>query len=376
MGGLLWENNSFPFNSYASTSRILATSAVSSWLTAHNLTALDLRPLLSEYPSKGNPYDFSQGSVTAANGTGYLVYEYILPQSAYGTTIGVWVENATSATPTPTVAKIFSYPQSGPNTISGITEDQEVGAGQEVQDTHLSGSDEMTGATYESKIFSDLESPPTCGTYCWLLDNWLGAGNFDWYKINPPSNAYFIQGEVVYWGGSRGEPSNCGGTISSNCIIFQYAYGSTTLHTYAPDVGDWASSNSVNSNWVYGSANCNNGTNNVQEVTLTVEDTTTSASTHLYLCMPVITNSQFVEERPVISGTTYADEPEYSGTTHSFTAYLLNDVGSDVDFGIANTGWNLVMQNAEGTNLVSSSGDSNHGTYTTWTDTWDSSAYP
>ena len=73
MGGLLWEDNSFPFQNYASNSSILALPAISSWLSSNGYTPSDLRPYLSMYPSQGNPYDFSQGGVTV-NGTSYNVY--------------------------------------------------------------------------------------------------------------------------------------------------------------------------------------------------------------------------------------------------------------------------------------------------------------
>jgi hypothetical protein len=114
MGGLLWENNSFPFQDYASTSSILALPAISSWLSSNGYTPSALRPYLSMYPSQGNPYDFSQGGVTV-NGTSYNVYEYIVTNSTYGLVIGAWVGASSSLT----VAKIFTYETSGPGVICG-----------------------------------------------------------------------------------------------------------------------------------------------------------------------------------------------------------------------------------------------------------------
>ena len=112
MGGELYENNSFPFASYAETSQILALPAISAWLTAHGYTPLDLRPYLSLYPSGGNPYDFAQGSATE-NGTTYLVYEYLVTNSTNGVVIGAWV------TPNmQTVAKIFTYDSTGPDAVA------------------------------------------------------------------------------------------------------------------------------------------------------------------------------------------------------------------------------------------------------------------
>jgi hypothetical protein len=114
MGGLLWEDNSFPFQDFASNSSILALPAISSWLSSNGYTPSDLRPYLSMYPSQGNPYDFSQGGATV-NGTSYNIYEYIVTNSTYGLVIGAWV----GANSTQTVAKIFTYETSGPGIFCG-----------------------------------------------------------------------------------------------------------------------------------------------------------------------------------------------------------------------------------------------------------------
>jgi hypothetical protein len=112
MGGLLWENNSFPFQGYATNSSILALPAISSWLASTGYSPSDLRPYLSMWPSCGNPYDFSQCGVTE-NATNYNVYEYIVTNSGTnpgnGLIIGAWV----TANTTQNVAKIFTYDTSG-----------------------------------------------------------------------------------------------------------------------------------------------------------------------------------------------------------------------------------------------------------------------
>jgi len=103
-GGYLWENNSFPFQSYAANSTILALPAISSWLTANGYSPSDLRPFLSMWPSSGNPYDFSQMTVTE-NGTTYLVHQYVVTGSADGLVIGAWVADNSSQT----VTNIYTF---------------------------------------------------------------------------------------------------------------------------------------------------------------------------------------------------------------------------------------------------------------------------
>jgi len=111
VGGELYENNSFPFQTYALTSQILALPAISSWLAENNYTVNDLRPYVSMYPLGGNPYDFSQGTVVE-NGTTYHVYEYLVVNSSVGLVIGAWV------TSNSTVVKIYTYDTCGPNIVS------------------------------------------------------------------------------------------------------------------------------------------------------------------------------------------------------------------------------------------------------------------
>ena len=111
MGSELYENNSFPFANYASTSQILALPAISSWLAENNYSVYDLRPYLSMYPSGGNPYDFSQGGAVV-NGTTYYIYEYLVANSSVGLVIGAHV------TSNSTVAEIFTYDTCpGPNSV-------------------------------------------------------------------------------------------------------------------------------------------------------------------------------------------------------------------------------------------------------------------
>jgi hypothetical protein len=105
-GGYLWENNSFPFQSYAANSTILALPAISSWLTANGYSPSDLRPFLSMWPSSGNPYDFSQMTATE-NGTTYLIHQYVVTGSAEGLVIGAWVADNSSQTVTNVYT--FSY---------------------------------------------------------------------------------------------------------------------------------------------------------------------------------------------------------------------------------------------------------------------------
>ena len=106
MGSELYENNSFPFANYASTSQILALPAIISWLAENNYTVNDLRPYLSMYPSGGNPYDFAQGTA-GENGTTYLIYNYLVVNSSVGLVMGAWV------TSNSTVGKIYTYDTCG-----------------------------------------------------------------------------------------------------------------------------------------------------------------------------------------------------------------------------------------------------------------------
>lgn len=107
-GTPLYLNNSFPFNEYATTSQILALPAVSSWLTANGLTVSSLRPFLTLWPSQGNPYDFSQMTVTE-NGTTFHDYMYLVTNSTSSEVIGIWVEWNSNSLSSSTVAKIYTF---------------------------------------------------------------------------------------------------------------------------------------------------------------------------------------------------------------------------------------------------------------------------
>jgi len=107
-GGYLYENNSFPFASYAATSHILALPELSAWLASNGYSPSDLRPYLTMYPSTGNPYDFSQGTVTE-NGTTYYEYQYLVTNSTDGLVISAMVNPSSQA-----VVSISTYDTSGP----------------------------------------------------------------------------------------------------------------------------------------------------------------------------------------------------------------------------------------------------------------------
>lgn len=108
-GGYLYENNSFPFESYAATSHILALPELSAWLASNGYSLSDLRPYLTMYPSTGNPYDFSQGALTE-NGTTYYDYQYLVTNSTNGLVISALVNPSSQAE-----AKISTYDTSGPD---------------------------------------------------------------------------------------------------------------------------------------------------------------------------------------------------------------------------------------------------------------------
>ena len=106
VGGQLWLNDSYPFQSEAASSTILALPALSSWLISHNVSVYLLRPYDSLWSSSGNPYDFPQGTVGFDNGAVYDVYTYIMPN---GTCIGVWISQASPRT----VGSIYTFPSQG-----------------------------------------------------------------------------------------------------------------------------------------------------------------------------------------------------------------------------------------------------------------------
>ena len=231
IGGLLYQNNTFPFQEYAQTSSILALPAVSTWLDSRGFVPQLLRPYLSLYPSQSNPYDFSQAEATE-NGTTYYIYEYLVTGSSNGPVIGIWVPVGTR-----TVAKIFEY-----SYVEQVRDDYSAsfqqGAGHEVYDTQLTGSNSMYGGIYYSTVFSDLSTPSSCNpTYCWLLSNWIGVSNYYWIT-GCSSNCFFFQGVLRYWGGNIGSGTACnGGSYSTDCAVFEYVLNSGSFQYYWPGVG-------------------------------------------------------------------------------------------------------------------------------------------
>jgi hypothetical protein len=107
VGGELWLNNSYPFQSEAASSTILALPAVSTWMSSHDISINQLRPYDSLWSSQGNPYDYSQGTVGLGNGTVYNDYDYILPN---GTVIGIGVP---VGSPPGVLVAIFTFPSQG-----------------------------------------------------------------------------------------------------------------------------------------------------------------------------------------------------------------------------------------------------------------------
>lgn len=394
IGNPIYANNSFPFKTYALSSSILGLPAISSWLASHDYSVIDLRPYSTLYPSQGNPYDFPQAS-GIENGTAFSIFEYIVANSPVGLVIGVWVAMSGNQ-PTQTVLKIFSYDTAGPNVVSdaayssGVaspvaSEDVEPlntghnnnsfnGVGHQTEDTSLSGSSAMDGALYNTKVFSDLTSPSTCGTECWMWVNWIGASNYSWISSKPPEYFYFFQAEVVYWGGELSEPSNCGGSFSHNCEIFQYDIDNgSSLSTYAPGYGGWTAGNTVTLKWVYLTENCKgSGYNQVNVVQETIEDVSTGTSVSYTKCMPNITYTQFLEERPEL-GTHLTQNPEFG--THDFTASLISGE-NDIPVNSGSNTWPITLVDKEEANLVTCTQLNNGATSSSWSSTWVASTYP
>ncbi|MCL5067593.1 MAG: hypothetical protein M1368_04490 [Thaumarchaeota archaeon] len=104
VGGELWLNNSYPFQSEAASSTILALPGLSTWLVSHNISKEQLRPYDTLWSTQSNPYDTPQGTVGFENnGMMYNVYTYILSNA---TVIGVWVSQVTPAF----VVSIYTFP--------------------------------------------------------------------------------------------------------------------------------------------------------------------------------------------------------------------------------------------------------------------------
>ncbi len=150
VGGELWLNNSYPFESEARSSTILALPTLSAWLSSHGISIDQLRPYVTLWSSQGNPYDYAQGTVGfAGNGTVYKDYDYILPN---GTVIGVAVSEGSPEV----VAAVSTFP-SQDNTLSstGYTVDSENGAGHQAEGPN-SLTNYFDGAEYNTTVFSDL----------------------------------------------------------------------------------------------------------------------------------------------------------------------------------------------------------------------------
>lgn len=390
MGNTLWTNNSFPFQNYISSSKILSLTAVKSDLSTYagisNAATSNLRPYLSLYPSVGNPYDFAQGIVgNKKTNTLYYVYEYVVPAS--GLIIGFWI------TPTSPrhVEHVFTYDE---NPRSSITV-----ADQPVQSSYLSPlsgsvvkstkevgyesyqSTYYTGAIMTTSVFGNLKQPSGCLGYstCWLWENWIGFSDYDWVS-SAPSNPWLFVAAIEYWGGNVGQSStDCASSSSfspQNCNAFVYYQGSTSSKTYNPGVGGWTGGDGVSMEWYVVQGPCilpsgYSGTIYGESIT----DTTTSAYSSFAACM-YSTNyyyTQFFEQRPIIGSTVY-ENPEFG--THYFYAclgqstcsYPIDPSGSIIErVNLYNTGKTAL--------LVSASGLTSGSTSSTWSDTWSNSGF-
>ena len=368
VGESIWENSTFPFQTYASTSKVLAMPAVNSWLATHGYWADELRPYLSLYPSVGNPYDFAEGWGTVG-GVTYYSYQYIVPNSPNGTVVSVEVHNQT-------VGEISTYDTIGPSVAqfnTGENANSYTAVGHQTEDASLSGSNAMLGAVYNTEVFSDLSSPSSCNSVCWYWGNWIGASTYSWVG-SEPSSAYFFQAIVGYWGGNLGELGNCNGTYSSpkNCVFFEYVKDGGALTNVAPlALGGWTTGNTVVLQWAYATESCAGPGGADNFVTQTITDSSTGNSESYTLCMPNISYSQFLEERPTYEGY-ITQEPEFS--THDFTASLVNS--QDIPVNSGSYTWKITMVDEENVTIVSSTTLNNGASSSSWSDSWLSSTYP
>ena len=95
-------------------STILHLPAVSSRLASNGYSVSELTPYGGLYSTCGNPYDFSDGTVSFGNnGTTYLVCECIVTSSRDGLVIGAWVAPGSI-----TIGKIFAYDTAGPGGLN------------------------------------------------------------------------------------------------------------------------------------------------------------------------------------------------------------------------------------------------------------------
>ena len=348
---------------YRAQSVMLSNPEINAWLTHNHINKSLLLPYVTMIPVGGNPYDYSQGSVTI-NSTTYAIYSYELPN---GTVISFWVLGNN-------ILKVYTY-QSTPNVVFSTGENAYVenAAGHQVEGSTSPYSNQiLNGATYESVVFGDLSSPPGCSTnVCWEYGNWLGVSNYDWTG-QLPSNPYFLQGIIAYWGGHATAPNYCNG-FQHNCLVFMFADDSPSLEPYATGIGDLASGSQLNFYWLTPGANCMPPTNGVEDwvVVLQISDSSAGVSTEYRMCFPVSNYVQFLEERPLIttsSGNIIFENPQFG--KHSFTAWAYDASGTQRPLNYFLVTWRIDMINCYGNYLVTSTDLSNYASYSTWSNSW------
>ncbi len=378
VGGEIWLNNSIAFTADAESSVILSLPTISSWLSSHSIPLSELRPYLSGWPSQGNPYDYAQTTVAfPTNGTLYGVYAYILPN---GTVIAAWVSQGS----TRSVEKIFTYPSQS-NTLSdtGFTVKDHSVVGHQAEDSNSGGSSSMDGAVMNTAVFSDLTNPSGCTSqnYCWYWANWLGTSNYNYNTSAPPSDAFFFQVILQYWGGTESEPTNCGSySYTGNCVFFQYVLDDGSLMTTTPGVGGWGA-DSVTYEWPSPTENCSpkGGVTGAEDWWVVLEITNVNTNTVVSSgeCFPTNPYVQFLEERS-LANDHLPQEPEFG--YHEFSAALLNPSGNEIPLNSGSNTWAFNMYNGTSsvykTELVSTTTLDNGASTSTWTDTWLSSTYP
>jgi len=94
--------------SYRAQSVMLSNPEINAWLTHNHIHKSLLLPYVTMIPVGGNPYDYSQGSVTI-NSTTYAIYSYELPN---GTVISFWVLGNN-------MVRAYTY-QSTPNVVFSV----------------------------------------------------------------------------------------------------------------------------------------------------------------------------------------------------------------------------------------------------------------
>jgi len=187
--------------------------------------------------------------------------------------------------------------------------------------------------------------------------------------ITPAIGTILFQAVIVYWGGHAGTPSNCNGSFTQNCLMFQYALDTSTLSTYAPGIGDLSSGSSLSFSWNMPSANCYTPVpGDDVMIVLSISDNTADVSTTYETCFaPWPTYVQFLEERPHV-GNQLAEGPQFG--THDFTAWAYNLNGNQEPLNYFLVTWKINMVNCNSQSLVTATVLSNYATYSTWKDTW------